>query len=474
MPDPQNDVKRSFLQWLVAEDIDRQDRIRQYREYYDGKHDTQLTDRQRAYLELKIGQEFNGNYCPIPVDALAEKLTITGVDAGDQQTPILWDWMTKNKLDGIQGIVHNAALRDGDAYVLVGWNEDENRPQITFEPACCDGEGVKVHYSEEDRSRVEFASRRWRISQGPGAGSLRRLNLYYPDRIEKYMSAQAGEGDWRLLEPPSAWVAWDGAPLGVTAVHFKNKEQGYSYGNSELSDVIPLQNAFNKSLIDLLAASDTTAFRIFWMLGDNPAGVKVAPGSFIYSLRPPAGPDGAAIGYFPGEDLSPLIALKDSMAMEIARITRTPLSYFQISGQVAAEGTLKQQEAPLVAKAKKRQVYFGNSWENVLRLCRRLHNTFGSGPRLDETQAIEIAWASAETRNTKEDMDMMLIKSQLGVPDEQIWEELGYSEDKITKFTELKQAAEQRQGNVGEMLLRGFERGGGGNAAANTGGTVAR
>lgn len=454
MPDLNNDVKLSFLQWLVTEDQDRQDKIRQYREYYDGAHDTQLTERQRAYLELKVGQEFNGNYCPIPVDALAEKLTITGVDAGNQ-SPVLWDWMTANKIDGIQGIVHTAALRDGDSYVMVSWNEEENRPQITFEPACCDGAGVKVHYSEENRNEVAFASRRWRASQGTDAGRLRRLNLYYPDRIEKYVSDTQGEGDWRLFEAVSDWTARDGSPLGVTAIHFKNKEQGYTHGDSELSDVIPLQNGFNKSLIDLFAAADSTAFRVLTMIGDNPSGIRVAPGSFIYSTRPDA-----SIGHIPGEDLSPLIELKDSVAMEIARITRTPLSYFQITGQVAGSQTIEAQEKPLNNKAEKRQVYFGNSWENVLRMCRRLHNTFGSGPLLDETQPIEMIWKPTKTRFTKDDLDIFETKRRLGVPEETIWSEMGYTAAQIEQFQEARQRERVEEGNVGQQLIAAFERGG--------------
>jgi hypothetical protein len=143
MPDVATDVKLSFLHWLMTEDATRQENIRQYREYYDGEHDTQLTERQRSYLELKVGQEFNGNYCPIPIDSLAEKLTVTGVSAGDAQTPVIWDWLVKNKIDGLQGIVHTAALRDGDSYIMVSWDDDRQMPVFTVEPACCDGEGCQ-------------------------------------------------------------------------------------------------------------------------------------------------------------------------------------------------------------------------------------------------------------------------------------------------------------------------------------------
>jgi len=48
--------------------------------------------------------------------------------------------------------------------------------------------------------------------------------------------------------------------LGVPVVHFRNNDQGYDYGASELSSVIPLQNALNKTIIDLLASADTSAF----------------------------------------------------------------------------------------------------------------------------------------------------------------------------------------------------------------------
>ncbi len=460
------DVKLSFLQWLASEDAERQDEIRQFREYYEGDHDVMLSERQRRYLELGPEQEFCGNYCPIPVDSLAEKLVVTGCKTPDDtQTTILNQWLTSNFIDGIQGIVHTAALRDGDAYVMISWDDTLQRPVLTEEMACCDGEGVKVHYSEENRKQVAFATKRWRTKQGEAAGYKRRLNIYYPDRIEKYVSNQeVSEGEWLPYQEPGQpwplpWLRRDGTPLGVPIAHFRNKEQGYCHGESEIATVIPLQNAFNKSLIDLLAAADTTAFRVYWMVGDNPSNIKVSPGSWIYTTRPPSGDNGAAIGHIPGEDLSPLIALKDSVAMEIARTTRTPLSYFQISGHVASSETLKEQEAPLVAKAKKRQVYFGNTWESALRLARVLWNEFGPGPTLDELQPVEMIWASPEVRNVKEDLEAATMKQALGVPKKQIWAELGYTEAQIEEFAQKAQEEQMQQGNIGDMLLRSFERG---------------
>ena len=87
MPETDNAAESArYLERLrETADQEREGRYRAYREYYDGEHDTQLTDRQRQYLQLKVGEEFNGNYRPIVVDALVERLTVTGVETGDQE-----------------------------------------------------------------------------------------------------------------------------------------------------------------------------------------------------------------------------------------------------------------------------------------------------------------------------------------------------------------------------------------------------
>jgi len=103
MPD---EVRLSFLHWLATEDSERQERYTAYREYYDGDHDAQLNERQRKYLQIKMGEEFNANYCPIVVDALAERLSVTGLQVEGGQDEVMWDWWQVNRMDGMQGVVH--------------------------------------------------------------------------------------------------------------------------------------------------------------------------------------------------------------------------------------------------------------------------------------------------------------------------------------------------------------------------------
>ena len=451
---PRNLLGQAYLRHLENEEEARQKNYTKYREYYDGIHDTMLTGRQKAFLQLKDGQEFNDNYCPIVVDALAERLKVTAFDAGDTpQGEILWNWWRDNGMDGQQGIVHTAAVRDGDAYVMAEWDNIEKRPVWTFEPACSDGEGVKVHYSRERKGKIEYASKRWKIGYGGDSGKATRLNLYFDDHVEKYIATESAyEGNWRpylTLEDGEiegegvygacGWFWWttdqtaSGKPLGVPVVHFKNKDQGYDHGQSELEDVIPLQNALNKSVIDLIASADTAGFPFLAITGPGAAAaLDMYPGVTLRLEHPDND-----IKRVPGEDPTPLMTVCNYFSMEIARVSRTPLSYFQATGQRPAEGTLQQEESGLVAKADKCCTDFGNAWEALMKVSRRMANAF-SGANMDESQRIECQWKQRQTRNELQHLQVLTLKKQLGVPDETLWREMDYNDEEIRQFKTIK------------------------------------
>jgi hypothetical protein len=108
-------------------------------------------------------------------------------------------------------------------------------------------------------------------------------------------------------------------------------------------------------------------------------------------------------------------------------VSSTPLSRFQVSGQVAAEGTLKQQDAGLVAKVEHKQVTFGNAWEDAMRMAIRLQNTFGAA-RYDDALPLETLWKPAAPRSEHDQLETLLLKAQLGVPAAILLAEAGYSD----------------------------------------------
>ena len=395
-------VKLSFLEWLESEEQTRQANYVTFRDYYDGDHLSLLTARMRRFLELRQDQQFNLNFCPIVVDSLAEKLMVAGFKCeADEET--LEEWWEVNRMGAEQAVVHLATIRDGYSYVLVEWDNENGRPRFTQENAYDGTQGVHVFYSDEHRDCPLVATKRWTVTSGPGV-TCRRVNLYFKDRIEKYTDGGNTGGSWQQYLDPgqTEWPIWwtvggveGGEPLGIPVIHFRNKDQGYSYGLSELNNVTPVQNGLNKTFIDLLAAADTTGFRNYTMTGGDPSGITTAPGSWLYATDP-----AAKISAIDAADLSGLMDLKDSVAADIAKITRTPLSFFQLTGQVAAGDTLKEQRAGLISKARDRQTTFGNCWEDVLNMGRILCQEFGPG--IDLTQPISIVWEDDEKPDLNE------------------------------------------------------------------------
>lgn len=450
-------TRLAFLEWLVMEQEAKQQRYAEYRAYYDGDHQSQMTKRTAQFLSAKSGIDFRANYCDLVVDAMASKLAVTGFAAGDVQSAQLWEWWQAARMDSTQGDVHTATVRDGDAYVITEWNNDAQRPMFTLELAYDGSEGVKMHYSGDRRGLPVCASKRWQIRDDDikNAGYVRRMNVYFPDRIEKYVSDQrAFEGAWTPYRDGGEWPVWwtttgteAGEPLGIPVVHFKHKASGYNYGLSRLDDVVPLQNAVNKVLLDILGSADTDAFPILYTFGDDFGSLTLGPGAHIYSEKADA-----SIGRLGGGDLSQLLAAYSMLVMEIARTSNTPLSRFQISGQVSAEGTLKQQEAALIEEAETLQIALGNAWEDVLLMGRKLHNAFGPGG-MDETQLISTQWKPAAARDETTMMQRGLLLKEADVPHVIVWRRMGLTDEEIAEALESDEYLAAQAGRQAMMDL---------------------
>ena len=453
--EPHNNTVIQSVNNAYIEDLKNRERARMglyiaAREYYDGIHNTQLTDRARKYLNLDNDADFTVNYCPMIVNAKADRLSVSGFDTNDDQQATLWRWWRHNRMDRKQGIVHRATIRDGDSFVLVEWDAVADMPRFHYEPAYT-GEGVMVYYSEERRDEIEFASKRWQIKYGPNVGKQTRLNLYYPDRIEKYIAHdEIGLGSWQPFEDETtetlpgrlgmAGVNWwtdngteTGVPLGIPIVHFKNDDSGDQFGTSHLAKVMPVQDAVNKSMIDLLAAMDANGFPVLVGTGtDAWMNIKVGPGAIAAVSKPASEAD---LKVLPAMSPTGLLSVYNALVMELARISGTPLSYFQSSGQVAAEGTMKQQEIALISQVEKSQTDFGNSWEDCLNIARRLHNAFSTATALDTAEIIDTVWDEAESRNDKAQAETLAIKvAGLGVSEDQAQIEMGYDANQRAGF----------------------------------------
>lgn len=462
-----NLAEMALAEWLAEEEKARQKAVVTARRYHDGLQDTFMTERMRQFLNVRDAYEFNLNVCRTVVEQVAERLIVIGpttTESAEGDAPVrawvqgLWAQVGG---DIVQEAVHEGALRDGEFFVMVDWDAQAGRVRLTphgrYTDAGVGGDnfGCKAHYPDDNPDLpMRYASKRWVENLG-GGKARQRMNLYWPDRVEKYEVLPGNqvrpiqdEGDaaW-----PLPWVDASGAGLGIPVIHFCNTPDL----RPEAWDVLPLQKAINKALIDLVATADSTAFQVLVALGwmptsdgqplkpDGSNAASIAPGVILGTTKSKNDVDLKAIS---AGDVRPLIELMISMIGWVAVVSSTPAARLSFTRQVAAEGTLKEQNEGLFAKARKRQKRFNAGWVATLNMARRLSNVFG-GAGLREDVPIEMMWEPLQSRDTQDERDEWRVKRELGVPLTQLWAEMGYSQAEIERM----QMSEEYQARLAMM-----------------------
>lgn len=450
---------------LVLKDfIDKQeqalrDDYARFERYYRGDHDVMLTDRLQSFLNPDI--EFRDNYCGVVVDVLVERLEVVGFDGSDTDlNEYIWQVWQANRMDQTQITTHLEAVKKGDGYVLVSWDKIEERPLLEFQ----NPDMIIPHYNPATR-KIDWLSKKWiEIPENSGE-SFTRLNMYYPNRIEKWFVK--GGGVWRRFQEedekewPQPWVDSAGDPIGVAILHFRNLPGGDDFGVSELTNIVPLQDLLNKSLVDLMQILDTLAYQQRWTIDLNTPNetLDATPGSIVnYKSKDTAEPGTA--GQYPSANLDGPLKAIETFIQHISSISRTPQHLFQIGGNAPSGEALKVSESGLVKKAERRQVGFGNSWEDCMRLAAKLEEVFGIGAVGDADATLSTMWEDPETRNEKEHLEGIAIRfNELGIPRKQAWREAGYTEPEIETMLEEKEEDKSTESSLGAELLRGFNAG---------------
>ena len=450
-------VLQSILAWLAGQEQDRRTDYALYRDYYGGNHPTKLTDRMKKFVSTEL--KFADNFTEVVVDALAERLTVSTFHSEvDAVAEWAWQTWTANRMDQVQNIVHTDAVMLGDSYVLVDYDNEAGRPRFIHQVA----ETIIPHYNEQTQ-RIDWASKKWLETVELGGTPQTRLNLYYPGEIQKYVAKSgiwvryrdAGDPDW-----PLPWVMKDGQPLGVPILHFRNKPTGGWFGRSEIVNVIPLQDVLNKHVIDLVLVNDGTAFRL-------PFTVNIDHGRTALDMMPGVMLDLKAEddqNFEVGELLpgSPEGILKtiEVLVQHIAGISRTPQHLFQIMGGTPSGEALKTAEAGIVTKAKRRQTNFGNAWEDCLMMALKLQGAFGTAVSGAQPEThFSTVWDDPETRNQQTFLASLVSKQALGVPQEQLWREMGYNQEEIDQMKADIDDESVRSNNVGSRILQEFTSG---------------
>lgn len=450
-----NPVTESMMRWVQQQADNRRDDYDIARRYYHGEHDTALTDRLKKFLPPRV--TFRDNFMNVVVDSLSERLSVIGFDS-DNEIIGQWVWALwgKNRMDHLQSVVHTETIMLGDSYVLCDWDEEREMPRLTHQMP----EMILPHYNERTR-RIDWVSKKWLQHENIGDEPETRLNLFYPDRVEKYV---ARGGVWNRYQDedddqwPTPWTDGNGEPLGVPIIHFRNKPMGLDFGQSEIINVIPMQDLINKTLIDLTMILDTLAFpqRYTLNVDHGSSRLDIMPGS-VAEFHSEF--DGGTVGQWNAAGVDGPLRALESLVQHVAGTTRTPQHLFQIMGGSPSGEALKTAESGLVNKAKASMVTMGNAWEDCMTYAVKLQAAFGSAIISGNEYTIETTWDDPETRNEQSHMEALKSKAELGVSKHQIWRELGYTQDQIEQMDEDALAEKVQDTNLGAEILRNFNAG---------------
>lgn len=432
------------IEWALADVNSRLPKYALYRQYDEGDHRLLFaTDKYRnAFGDLF--REFADNLCEDVVDGLADRIQITGWTTTDSDLGALVDaaW-ERNQGPARAGAVHRNAIREGDGFTMVDLGRDGLFRSYRQEPT-----QIAVRYSTEYPDEMDLAAKVW------PAGKRWRMNLYYPDGkfvrlATKGLSPGGGlpgaaafkpvqAGDPALAEDET--YEGEAAIPGIPVFHYPNGDLS-TYGRSILRGVIPLQDALNKGVADMLVTMEGTAQPIRWARGietqvDPITGQEVNP--FAGADKPGAvirtGNKEAAFGQFDAASPDGFLDVQDSFRIQIARKGYLPPYAVPLRSGAAnypSGVSLLVSEGRAVKVARDRQRDWGA--EHAREYAYGLSLEAGR-PGAVIAADLDPTWAPPETRDEKALVEMLLLKKDLGVDQRHLLLEAGYDEADVDEM----------------------------------------
>lgn len=445
------------LDWAIEDVRGRLPAYRLFRQYDEGEHRLLFATEKYRNTFGDLFREFADNLCDDVVDGITDRLQITSWTSPDKAlNSVIDDVWTRNQGEARSGAVHRNGFREGDGFTIVQ-TDTENRARIYRQQPT----QMAVRYSPERPDEMDLAAKVWK------AGKRYRVNLYYPDRTEKYGSRGLGADGgmpkaaaFTLLSPGDPALAEDEEGRtehddGIPVFHYPNGELS-AYGRSILAGVIPLQDALNKTIADMLVSMESRVLPQRWA-----AGIQVERDPVTGQEKDPFKDNGpgsvwrtankdAAFGEFTAAEMAGFLDVADAFKIEAARKGALPPHVITLrSGSSAAPSgiALLVAEGRTIKLARDRCRDWGTEHRREMAYAANLE----MGSQEVTADDLDLDWAPPETRDEKALVEMLLLKKELGVPPRQLLLECGYSTDEVDEF--LDEADETEAGQVAALSV---------------------
>lgn len=410
----------------------RQSALKRFDDYYTGRHKLLFATIKFRETFGNLFQSFSDNWCDLVVDASAERLRVDGFRFGGEDAQAdtdAWELWQRNGLDAESELAHTEAIKLGCAYALV-YPDDGGEPAIQLESPT-----TAIVLVDPAQGRKRLAGLRdWVDEWG-----VEHCVLYTSSDVLWWEREGANKG-W------TESVGSGANPLGVVPlVPLPNMPTLRDrQGRSDIERVIPVQDAVNKLCSDMIVASEFAAFPQRWVTGvDIPRYPEGDPNagqplpSFTKQFLAGAGTvfadehETARFGNFTVSDLGIYARAIEMFVQHVAAQTRTPPHYLLgAMGSFPSGESLKATETGLVAKVRRKQLAFGEGWEEAIRLAFAVAG--------DEERAssalLETIWMNPESRSTAEVTDAAVKMDSIGIPRPALWEYIGATPAQIERW----------------------------------------
>jgi hypothetical protein len=383
------------------------------------------------------------NWPRLAVDAVDERLDVEGFrypgqDNADAELAAVWQ---ANNLDEQSQLGHLDAMVFGRSYVCVGRSEALDVPLVTVESP------REVYASVNPRTgTVDAAVRRTFTADPTVTGQLTpdAGTLYLPN-VTIWLAWDAQQGEWVEIDR-------DEHNLGrVPVVPLVNRARiGDPFGTSEMADVVPLTDAACRAMTNLQVAQETHAVPQRGVLGATKGDFVDSDGNQLPAWQAYFGAvwalanENAKTFQFDPSDLKNFETVMNMYARQVASLTGLPPHYLGFTtDNPASADAIRSSEARLVKRCERKQRPLGGSWEEVMRLVRRLQ----TGSEDVEARRLETLWRDPATPTVAQRADAIVKLASTTVagvpimPLEMAREELGWSPGKIERARRMDSEA---------------------------------
>lgn len=410
------------LQSLLAKLDERASALSESERYLTGKQP--LAFMSTAARDSTKLSRMASNLPRLAVNSLAERLRVTDLKVDGRHDAELWSDWGRSDLDQRMPFAFREALGLGTSYAIVWDKTGRARPKVSIESA------HQVAIDVDPGSRETLAAvKRWE------SGDATHAVLYLPDRIERWTSRRPGAVVGLTL------VQTIDNPLGVVpVVEFRNGDRLLGPGESETADLRPLCDALNKTLADLLVASEYYARPRRWatgieMLADEDGNPK---SPFAEGDRMLLSEDEAArFGSLPAADLHAYEAAVKIIVGQIMAVSALPAHYIGVfqANPTSADAN-RSAEASLSARAEAKQRQFGRSVEAVGRLMKGIAT--GVDP---DSLDVSVRWADPTTRSVAQEADAAVKLHAEGIlPTDYVLSKLGYDAEEVAEIRGVRES----------------------------------